>query len=294
MDSRKQGRADFFRPSGPSGIAWTLGMGALLILVGCQEAEVREMPQITSLPTVRVKSDSSQVSSAKPITLAKAETEGSGGNRQTSHTQEGANIIAAMHQVDTQANPPRQPEVLPLPEKLEEPEPSPTQVEIPADALGMTLTAALAQGLADNPDLVTLRAQLPVNQAMIGVAKTPIWNPFVQAQYLPTGSPRVPNAPGQPASGAGQSNYYVWAMQRFELAHQRRYRTQSARAALNQVQWNIMQAELLYVAQSSRLYFAALYQKELYDLAAAARISTNICWTCRNGVIRPTWRLLRM
>ena len=39
---------------------------------------------------------------------------------------------------------------------------------------------------------------------------------------------------------------------------------------MDQVQWNIFQAELLNVAQTSRLYFAALYQKELYELAQEA------------------------
>ncbi len=56
-------------------------------------------------------------------------------------------------------------------------------------------------------------------------------------------------------------------MQRFELAHQQRYREQAAAATLNQVRWNIHQAELLNVAQTARLYFAAQYQFELFRLA---------------------------
>ncbi|MBI1355158.1 MAG: hypothetical protein GC160_12495 [Acidobacteria bacterium] len=137
-----------------------------------------------------------------------------------------------------------------------------------AETLHLSLQSALARGLAKNPDLVTLRAQAPVSEAMVDVAHTPLWNPFVQSQFLPRGTPFVPNNPGEPASGAGQSNYYVWAMQRFEVAHQRRYRTRAAMEALSQVQWNILQAELLNVAQSTRLYFTALYQKGLYELAS--------------------------
>jgi outer membrane protein TolC len=124
--------------------------------------------------------------------------------------------------------------------------------------------------LTQNPDLVTLRGQIGVNQAMVGVARTPIWNPFIQAQVFPRGRPFVPTDPAVPASGAGLSNFYVWAMQRFELAHQRRFRTESALAALNQVEWNVFQGELLNVAQTVRLYLAVLYQKELYELAAAS------------------------
>ncbi len=135
-------------------------------------------------------------------------------------------------------------------------------------AASLTLPDALQQSLMANPDLVALRGQRNVNEAMVGVAQTYIWNPFVQSQFFPNGRPYVPNTPGQPASGGGQSNYYIWAMQRFEMAHQRRFRTKSALAALDQTQWNIFQGELLNVARTTSLYFAAVYQKELYDLAA--------------------------
>lgn len=131
------------------------------------------------------------------------------------------------------------------------------------DQAALTLEGALASGLVQNPDLLAMRGQVNVSEAAVGVARTYPWNPFVQAQYFPNGTPFLPAPPGL---AAGQSNFYVWAMQRFELAHQRRFRTQGALAGLSQVQWNIYQAELLNVSQSMRLYFAALYQKELHDL----------------------------
>ena len=59
-------------------------------------------------------------------------------------------------------------------------------------------------------------------------------------------------------------------MQRFELAHQRQHREDSAIAALGQMRWNIQQAELLNVSQTERLFFTALYQRQLRDLAADA------------------------
>jgi outer membrane protein, heavy metal efflux system len=142
------------------------------------------------------------------------------------------------------------------------------------DKLSLTLQQALAAGLLSNPDLVAMRGQENVSRAVVGVAETYIWNPFIQAQYFPNGRPLISAPPG---FGAGQSNYYVWAMQRFELAHQGRFRTQSALAALSQVQWNVYQAELLNIAQSMRLYFAALYQKELRDLAVeTARLNEHL------------------
>jgi cobalt-zinc-cadmium efflux system outer membrane protein len=135
------------------------------------------------------------------------------------------------------------------------------------ETIPFSLTEAIERSLRENPDLVAMRGQLGVNQAMVGVAQTYPWNPFIQAQFFPNGHPFVPPEPGMPASGAGLSNYYIWVMQRFELAHQRQHRIRSAMAAMDQTQWNIFQGELLNVAQTARLYFATLYQKEVYELA---------------------------
>ena len=138
-----------------------------------------------------------------------------------------------------------------------------------SSSIALTLPDALATGLAQNPDLIALRGTENVSVAVQGVAKTYPWNPFVQAQYFPNGRPFVPGT-GDPGSGAGQSNYYVWMMQRFELANQMRHRKDSAAAGLNQVRWNIHQAELMNVAQTERIYFAAVYQRQLRDLAKQA------------------------
>ncbi len=118
-----------------------------------------------------------------------------------------------------------------------------------------------------NPDLITIRGTADVGAAAVDVAGVYPWNPFVQAQYLPNGRPF---APGTPGNASGQSNYYIWVMQRFELAHQRQHREDSAIAALGQIRWNIQLAELLNIAQTERLFFAALYQRQLRNLAADA------------------------
>ncbi len=114
---------------------------------------------------------------------------------------------------------------------------------------------AIATSLAQNPDLITARGQDQVSAAAVDVAATYQWNPFVQAQILP--------ADGR----GGQTNYYMWLMQRFELAHQLSFREQGANATLNQVRWTIHQTELLNISQTARLYFTALYQQELHELA---------------------------
>ena len=132
--------------------------------------------------------------------------------------------------------------------------------------LVISLGDALAMGLSDNPDLITVRGTANVSAAVVDVASVYPWNPFVQAQFLPNGHPFVPSS--VPGGSAGQANYYIWLMQRFELGHQRRYRENSAIAALGQVRWNIRLAELTNVAQTERLFFTALYQRQLRDLVA--------------------------
>ena len=133
----------------------------------------------------------------------------------------------------------------------------------------MSLSDALAVSLSQNPDLITIRGTANVGAAAVNVAGVYPWNPFVQAQYLPNGHPYFPGSAG---NVTGQSSYYVWVMQRFELAHQTRHRENSAMAALGQMQWNIQQAELLNVAQTERLYFTALYQRQLLDLASDSEV----------------------
>ncbi len=178
--------------------------------------------------------------------------------------------LAAAHQTTASASasqPPGSdaaagPTTLPAPDSR-----SAEPVRAPEAKQSLTLGDALAISLAENPDLITIRGTANVGAAAVDVAGVYPWNPFVQAQYLPNGHPFMAGSPG---NAFGQSSYYVWAMQRFELAHQRKYREGSAVAALGQIRWNIQQAELLNVAQTERLFFTALYQRQLLDLAADA------------------------
>lgn len=174
----------------------------------------------------------------------------------------------------------RQPNV---PESVGAPQPSdasagPTSLPAPASssseptnapqsARPLSLSDALATSLAENPDLITIRGTANVGSAAVDVAGVYPWNPFVQGQFFPNGKPFLPGSPG---NASGQSNYYIWVMQRFELAHQRQHREDSAIAALGQIRWNIQQAELLNVAQTERLFFTAVYQRQLRELAADA------------------------
>ena len=132
-------------------------------------------------------------------------------------------------------------------------------VEAAAGPVELPLDLAIATALERNPNLISLRAGEPVAHAAYHVAEVYPFNPFVQVQVLPSSREKNGNTLGV--------NHYVWLMQTLELAHQRRHREAAASAAWNQVRWNIVQAELMTVAQTERLYFTALYQRDLWDLA---------------------------
>ena len=128
-----------------------------------------------------------------------------------------------------------------------------------ATTLRISIHAAIETALSQNPDLVALRQAEGVGTATLGVAQTYPFNPFVQIQATPYQSAQ--NA------GPGTTYHYVLLMQQIQLGHQQQHREEAACAALNGIRWNVLQAELLNVAQTERLYFAAVYQRGLRDLA---------------------------
>lgn len=125
----------------------------------------------------------------------------------------------------------------------------------------LSVRQAIETALAQNPDLVAQRQAEGVSSAALGVAQTYPFNPWVQVQATPYQDARV--------GGPGTTSHYVLLMQQLQLAGQQQHREEVACAALNGVRWTLLQAELLNVAQTQRLYFAALYQQGLRDLARA-------------------------
>jgi cobalt-zinc-cadmium efflux system outer membrane protein len=140
----------------------------------------------------------------------------------------------------------------------EEMDVGPIQPVAGPDPSSLTLIEAIETGLVQNPDLVALRQNEGVSAAAFGVAQTYPFNPFVQVRA----TPYQLNKEG----GAGSMYNYVLVMQQVQLAHQQQFREQAAASQLNQVRWNICQAELLNSAQTARLYFTAIYQRGIRDL----------------------------
>jgi outer membrane protein, heavy metal efflux system len=133
----------------------------------------------------------------------------------------------------------------------------------------LTLPLAIQAGLEQNPDLIALRQSEGVSQAIAGVARAFPFNPFFQFQATPV--EQAPAAAKAQEKNAAQKIYqYYLVMQTFELAHQRQHRTSVAEAQLRSVRWNIYQAELQNIALTEQLFFTALYQRGLRDLAQAS------------------------
>ncbi len=220
---------------------WVIAV--MLVLTGCQTAttrrEVRRIPPVGA-PSNTALSATQAVPTkrdAKPKVIQAAATESTGDVRTADlviDTDPKLSLATAESQSDS----------------------------VSGSLLKLTLDDAVNTALARNPDLVTLRENEGVSDAAVGVAQTYPFNPFVQTQYFPTAF----NKDGSRGPGSG----YVWLMQTIELAHQQRHREEAAEATLNTVRWNIKQAELLNTAQTERLYFTALFQRDVRDLAKSA------------------------
>lgn len=135
-------------------------------------------------------------------------------------------------------------------------------VDLPSsDVALLTLDAAISLSLAQNPDLAAIRATEPVAIAAMGVANTYIYNPQFQTQVLPYSRDR------NGEDGAVSQQHVV--VQTFELGGQQQHREGMASAGWRQVHNTVHQAELVNTAMTTRLYFSALYQRELRNLTGS-------------------------
>lgn len=126
----------------------------------------------------------------------------------------------------------------------------------------LRLDDAIETALSQNPDLIAMRQAEGVSQAALGVAQTYPFNPFVQVRATPYQRDNF--------GRNGATYHYVILQQNLQLAHQQQFREDVACSQLNQVRWNIHNLELLNTAQTTRLYFTALYQRGIRDLTRSS------------------------
>ncbi len=164
---------------------------------------------------------------------------------------------------------------------------APAAVSPPLGGQSMTLQAALYGALTSNPDLVVLRqggtqANAPSPEAVEVARHFPTTlNPTLWIDYRPitlippstfgSGSPGGGSVAGHNHGGFyhfGQDYIYLSLRQPVELGHQTKHRYHIAKAALEQQQWTVMQAELTALVQTYRFFQTAAYNRERVRVAA--------------------------
>ncbi|HWB00654.1 MAG TPA: TolC family protein, partial [Pirellulales bacterium] len=216
----------------------TLAAALVVASIGCQQVPIRPPVERSSVglvePAIEAAAEPSQLPAEPTI-------------EQTSATQE----ITPL--------PPVRAALLIENEAIDPGAAQPAHAPNESPMLRLSLFDAIETGLLQNPDLTVLRQNEGVSLGALGVARTYPFNPYIQVQATPIQS--------QKADTVHDTIYqYVLVMQTIQLAHQQRRREEIGMAALTSVRWNILQAELLNVAQTERLYFTALYQRGIRDL----------------------------
>ncbi|HEV3163900.1 MAG TPA: TolC family protein [Isosphaeraceae bacterium] len=142
----------------------------------------------------------------------------------------------------------------------------------------ISLQGALLGALTGNPDLVALRQGLPNTPSLeaVEVARRfpTTLNPTLWIDFRPLNLvPPDPFASGTKPT-AHQSFYrvanplfYISVRQPVELGHQTTHRYNIAKAAYNQQQWTVVQAELLALVQTYRFFQTAAYRREKLRVA---------------------------
>jgi outer membrane protein, heavy metal efflux system len=146
----------------------------------------------------------------------------------------------------------------------------------------ISLPLALYGALTSNPDLVSLRQGNPIapSAEAVEVARRfpTTLNPTIWVDYRPitlippgtfgnglVGNHGVANHGGFYHFG---QNYILFSVrQPIELGHQTTHRYRIAKAAYEQQQWTVLQAELTALVQTYRFFQTAAYRREKYRLA---------------------------
>jgi cobalt-zinc-cadmium efflux system outer membrane protein len=215
-----------------------------IVAVGCQSAghpAPRDLPAATIQPDFSPPQDDTLSSPIRPA---------AGGNGARGPRVQLATHLAAQPPVG---------EPLPIPSA----QPIPEFIAPCRPSGQLTLAAAIEASLERNPDLVALRQSEGVSQAAAQVARAYPFNPTAQVEVLPFRR--------EPGGGPSPTPLTAATVQQtFEMAHQRRYRASAGVADLDTTRWNIVRAEMLNMAQTERLFFTALYQRERHLLARSA------------------------
>lgn len=142
------------------------------------------------------------------------------------------------------------------------PAPAPPIVE---DGRSISLQAALYGAITGNPDVVTLRNSNIATPESVEVARRfpTTLNPTLWVDVRPFVTER------DPGHGMNHKDAFMYFSYRqpLELGHQTTHRYHIAKAAYNQQQWIVVQAEMLAMVQTYRFFQTAAYRREKLRVA---------------------------
>lgn len=157
-----------------------------------------------------------------------------------------------------------------------------------AGGQSLSLQAALYGAITGNPDLIALRNSNVASAESVELARRfpTTLNPTIWIDYRPItlippntfgtgGAGGSAGGGGTTGSGAGHHSFYHYGQnyillsyrQPVELGHQTTHRYEIAKAAFNQQQWTVVQAELLTLVQTYRFFQTAAYRREKLRVA---------------------------
>lgn len=149
--------------------------------------------------------------------------------------------------------------------QIQDPAPWPPNVPEASPPAVLDLQAALETTLVRNPDLVSLRQDLPVSAEAVEVARRfpTSLNPSVSVEVNPWVFERIP------ADGIERLHTRVTVAwnQPIELGHRGQYRWTIAQASFEQTRWSVLQAELLALVRTYRAYQKAVYAQQKVRVA---------------------------
>jgi cobalt-zinc-cadmium efflux system outer membrane protein len=154
----------------------------------------------------------------------------------------------------------------------------------PGGGVPLSLQAALYGAITQNPDLITLRNSNIASPESVEVARRfpTTLNPTIWAQIRPW--VWGPNTLGE-GFGPQAAWIYVSWRQPVELGHQTTHRYGIAKAAYNQQQWTVIQAEILAMVQTYRFFQTAAYRREKLRVAGQlADFNDRLLQTLKRGL----------
>lgn len=152
----------------------------------------------------------------------------------------------------------------------------PTNLAPAVGAQSISLESALYGALTSNPDLATVRLGNPTTPSAesVEVARhfpttlnPTLWFDLRPLVLIPPDTFVSSGRRNGPYYHVGQVYFYFSLRQPLELGHQTTHRYHVAKAAYEQQQWNVLQAELLAIVQTYRFFQTAEYRREKLKVA---------------------------